>query len=154
MEKTLKVLECININEWYNKMRQEKKLDGLTVKTLWALRKNMKKIQDVVDSFNEFKEGLENDLKAEFFTEEKSEDSTMKNENDEDVSIKKIKEEYMGEYQSKVEEINDKLRTLVYTDESLTFSPIDMEQEVERIGEECILDMDDLDVLSIFEDKE
>ena len=72
MEKTLKVLECININEWYNKMRQEKKLDGLTVKTLWALRKNMKKIQDVVDSFNEFKEGLENDLKAEFFTEEKN----------------------------------------------------------------------------------
>ena len=77
----------------------------------------------------------------------------MKNENGEDVSIKKIKKEYMEEYQSKVEEINDKLRTLAYTDESLTFSPIDMEQEVERIGEECVLDMDDLDILSIFEDK-
>ena len=45
MIKELLVMECININGWYNKVRADKnKLNGLSVSTLWALRKNMKKI--------------------------------------------------------------------------------------------------------------
>lgn len=52
MDKKFKVIECIGISEWYNKVRQEKKLEGLTVSTLWSLRKNMKPILEVVDNFN------------------------------------------------------------------------------------------------------
>ena len=56
MIKKLLVIECLNINDWYNKVRNDKnKLNGLSVSTLWALRKNMKKIAETVDSFNEFK---------------------------------------------------------------------------------------------------
>jgi len=39
---------------------------------LWSLRKNIKPITDIVNNFNEFKSGLEEELQAEYFTEEKS----------------------------------------------------------------------------------
>ena len=45
MTKELLVMECININGWYNQVRADKnKLNGLSVPTLWALRKNMKNL--------------------------------------------------------------------------------------------------------------
>ena len=50
----------------------EKKFDNLTVSTLWTLRKNIKPIIDTVNNFNEFKSGLEEELQAKYFTEEKS----------------------------------------------------------------------------------
>ena len=152
MNKKFKVIECIGISEWYNKVRQEKKLEGLTVSTLWSLRKNMKPILEVVDSFNQFKTNLEDELKAEYFNEEKSEETTIKNENNQDVSVRQVKEEYLPAYQEKVQQINEKLKELIDTVESFTFSPIDIEKEVERLGSGCTLDMDDLDILSIFED--
>ena len=152
MDKKFKVVECIGISEWYNRVRQEKKLEGLTVSTLWSLRKNMKPILEVVDNFNQFKTNLEDELKAEYFNEEKSEETTIKNENNQDVSVRQVKEEYLPAYQEKVQQINKKLKELIDTVESFTFSPIDIEKEVERLGSGCTLDMDDLDILSIFED--
>lgn len=152
MKKKFKVIECIGISEWYNKVRQEKKLEGLTVSTLWSLRKNMKPILEVVDNFNQFKTNLEDELKAEYFNEEKSEDTVIKNGNNQDVSVRQVKKEFLSAYQEKVQEINEKLSELVNTVESFTFSPIDVEKEVDRLGSGCTLDMDDLDILSIFED--
>ena len=97
MTKKLLVMECININGWYNKIRADKnKLNGLSVSTLWALRKNMKKIAETVDFFNELKASLENELQEEFFNDEKSEEVTVKGENGEDTPARKVKNEYCG----------------------------------------------------------
>lgn len=80
MTKEFLVLECININAWYNTIRSNKKLNGLSVPTLWALKKNMSKINDVVTNFNEFKESLESELKENYFNDEKSETTTITND--------------------------------------------------------------------------
>ena len=155
MIKELLVMECININGWYNKVRADKnKLNGLSVSTLWALRKNMKKIAETVDSFNEFKISLENELQEQFFNEEKSEETIVKNENGEDVSARKVKDEYFDAYQNKINELNGKLNELAVTKESYIFTPIDMDKEMERLDIDCNLNMDDLDMLSIFEQNE
>ena len=155
MTKELLVMECININGWYNKVRTDKnKLNGLSVPTLWALRKNMKKITETVESFNELKSSLENELQEEFFNDEKSEETMIKNENGEDTPARKVKDEYFEEYQNKINELNGKLNELAITKESYEFTPIDMEKEIERLNIDCNLDMDDLDILSIFEQNE
>jgi len=152
MTKELLVIECININGWYNKVRADKdKLKGLSVSTLWALRKNMKKIAETVDSFNELKASLENELQEEFFNDEKSEEVTVKGENGEDTPARKIKDEYFDDYQKKIDELNGKLNELAITKESYDFASIDMNKEIERLNVDCNLDMDDLDMLSIFE---
>lgn len=155
MTKELLVMECININGWYNKVRADKnKLNGLSVPTLWALRKNMKKIAETVESFNELKASLENELQEEFFNDEKSEETTVKGENGEDTPARKVKDEYFDAYQKKINELNGKLNELAITKESYEFTPIDMDKEMERLNIDCNLDMDDLDMLSIFEQNE
>ncbi len=152
MVKKLRVIECIGVKQWYDQARAEKKFDNLTVSTLWSLRKNIKPITDIVNNFNEFKSGLEEELQAEYFTEEKSQVTTIKNQNGQDVSVRKVKDEFLSEYQEKVTEINEKLKEVVNNIEELTFSPIDMNKEIERLGSSCALNMDDLDILSIFEE--
>lgn len=154
MTKEFLVLECININAWYNTIRNNKKLNGLSVPTLWALKKNMSKINDVVTNFNEFKESLESELKENYFNDEKSETTIITNDDGTTSQVQKVKNEYINEYQEEVRRLNGKLNDLAMTKETFDFSPIDMDKEIERIGESCSLDMDDLDMLSAFEDDE
>ena len=154
MTKEFLVLECININAWYNTIRSNKKLNGLSVPTLWALKKNMSKINDVVTNFNEFKESLESELKENYFNDEKSETTTITNDDGTTSQVQKVKDEYINEYQEEVNRLNGKLNDLAMTKETFDFSPSDMDKEIERIGESCSLDMDDLDMLSAFEDDE
>lgn len=155
MTKELLVMECININGWYDQVRQDKnKLNGLSVKTLWALRKNMKKIAEVADYFKEFKEGLEQEIKDDFFNSEKSEETVVKDNEGNETPAQKVKDEYLQDYQARINEINGKLNELVLTKEEFDFTPIDIESEVERLDTDCNLNMDDLDILSVFEQNE
>lgn len=155
MTKELLVMECININGWYNNVRADlKKLNGLSVATLWALRKNMKKIAETADSFNELKASLENELQEEFFNDEKSEETMVKGVNGEDTPARKVKDEFFDAYQNKIKELNGKLNELAVTKESFEFTPINMENEIERLNADCNLNMDDLDMLSVFEQNE
>ena len=114
----------------------------------------MKKIAETVDSFNELKASLENELQEEFFNEEKSEEVTVKGENGEDTPARKVKDEYFTAYQKKINELNGKLNELAITKENFEFTPINMENEIERLNTDCNLNMDDLDMLSVFEQNE
>ena len=155
MIKELLVIECININGWYNNVRTDlNKLNGLSVATLWALRKNMKKIAETADSFNELKASLENELQEEFFNDEKSEETIVKGANGEETPARKVKDEFFDAYQNKIKELNGKLNELAVTKESFEFTPINMENEIERLNADCNLNMDDLDMLSVFEQNE
>ena len=155
MTKELLVMECININGWYNNISADlNKLNGLSVSTLWALRKNMKKIAETVDSFNELKASLENELQEEFFNDEKSEETIVKGANGEETPARKVKDEFFDAYQNKIKELNGKLNELAVTKESFEFTPINMENEIERLNADCNLNMDDLDILSVFEQNE
>ena len=122
MTKEFLVLECININAWYNTIRNNKKLNGLSVPTLWALKKNMSKINDVVTNFNEFKESLESELKENYFNDEKSETTIITNDDGTTSQVQKVKNEYINEYQKEVSRLNGKLNDLAMTKETFDFS--------------------------------
>ena len=66
----------------------------------------------------------------------------------------KIKDEYLQEYQNKINELNNKLNELAMTKESLDLDPIDIDKEMDRLDTDCNLNMDDLDILSVFEQNE
>jgi len=64
MIKKFLVIDCLNIDNWYNQVRQDKqKLQGLSVQTLWKIRKNMKKISEIANDFIDFKTNLENEVR-------------------------------------------------------------------------------------------
>ena len=153
MIKKFLVIDCLNIDNWYNQVRQDKqKLQGLSVQTLWKIRKNMKKISEIANDFIDFKTNLENEVRDQFFNEDKSEETTTKDEFGNDIPAKKVKQEFLPDYQKRIGEINNKLNLLLSTQEEIELVSINMDEEVERLGTDCNLNMDDLDILSIFEE--
>ena len=78
----------------------------------------------------------------------------IKGEDGEDTPARKVKDEYFNAYQNKIKELNGKLNELAITKESFDFTSINMEKEIERLNTDCNLNMDDLDMLSIFEQNE
>ena len=112
----------------------------------------MKKISEIANDFIDFKTNLENEVRDQFFNEDKSEETTTKDEFGNDIPAKKVKQEFLPDYQKRIGEINNKLNLLLSTQEEIELVSINMDEEVERLGTDCNLNMDDLDILSIFEE--
>lgn len=153
-KKELMVAECVNVSAWYKNIRENStKLNGLTVKTLWSLKKNMKKIDEISSNFAEFRNGLEDKLKADYFNDEKSEPSKFLNENGQEVEGLKVKDEYLNEYQEELNSLNNQINDLLISKEEIVLNAINIENELENMDSSEIT-MDDLDMLSIFENEE
>ena len=153
-KKELMVAECVNVSAWYKNIRENStKLNGLTVKTLWSLKKNMKKIDEISSNFAEFRNSLEDKLKADYFNDEKSEPSKFLNENGQEVEGLKVKDEYLNEYQEELNSLNNQINDLLISKEEIVLNAIDIESEIENMSSSEIT-MDDLDMLSVFENEE
>lgn len=152
-KKELMVVECVNISAWYKGIKDTTKLNGLSVKALWALRKNMKKIDDIAVNFEEFRNGLEEKIRTDYFNDEKSEPSKFKNENGEEVEGLKVKAEYLEDYQKELSDLNGQINNLLMSKEEVVLNVIDIEKEIENMDSTEIT-IDDLDVLSVFEKEE
>lgn len=151
-EKELMVAECVNLSAWYKAIRDDKtKLNGLSVQFLWALKKNMKKVDEVTISFEEFRNGLEEQLKKDYFNEEKSEPTKFTDENGKEVEGRKIKQKYFDDYQNELNSLNTQISDLLATKEKLTFTDMNIEDEIEQIDSRNIT-IDDLDMFSAFEE--
>lgn len=153
-KKELMVVECVNISAWYRKVREnDSKLKGLSVKTLWALKKNMKKIDDIAANFEEFRNSLEDKLKADYFNDEKSEPAKFLDNDGKEVEGLKVKEEYLEDYQKELNSLNGEINGLLMSKEEVVLNAIDIESEIENMDSTDIT-MEDLDMLSIFEKTE
>lgn len=153
-KKELMVAECVNVSAWYKNVRENStKLNGLSVKTLWSLKKNMKKIDEISNNFTEFRNSLEDKLKADYFNDEKSEPSKFLNENGQEVEGLKVKDEYLNEYQEELNSLNNQINDLLISKEEIVLNAIDIESEIENMSSSEIT-MDDLDMLSVFENEE
>lgn len=156
MNKTLMTIEIINIVAFLNNAIETKKIDELGVKFRWAIKKSMKELVEVDNKFRELKEELESGLKEEFFmNDEKSELTTItqKGEDGQDVPIevKKVKDNYMDEYNRRLDEINSKLREVLYDTNDVTISVVDVDSEIEKLSDDTAFTFEDLEMLSIFD---
>ena len=159
MNKTLQTIEILNIVAFLNEAIESKKIDELSIKARWAIKKSLKELLEVDAKFKEFKEELESSLKNDYFmNDEKSEVTKIiqKDENGQDVEVdgRKVKAEYMPKYNQDLEDINTKLREVLFDDNDITINVFDVDSEIDKLPDDSKFTFEDLEMLSVFDDKE
>lgn len=151
--KDIYLVVALNEVAWYNKEDTKERLKNLPLSYQYTLRKNMKPLMRMTEDFNTFKTEKEQALRDKWFDEEHSEPTTMKDDNGETIDARKIKEEYLVAYEDEVKTLNSQLEKLLSETDEITYSPINLDSLVEVAGDDTIT-MDDVDMISIFEEEE
>lgn len=68
--KTIPMIAAVNEVAWYEQERAS--LTSLSIKARWNLKKNIAKLDELASQFREFKQNLEDELRAKYTTDEKS----------------------------------------------------------------------------------
>ena len=160
MKKTLDInkLEAINIVAFYNQMPEEVAAE-LGIKIRWVLKKVVAKILPDAKEFEEFRDKEIKNLQERFFTDEKSEEGfqTKVDENGNPIldesgtevtePIRKIKEEYMNEYQEAVADLNHKLEEILTERCTYQFDGVNMDEFVASLPDDTKIDFHTLEML-------
>ena len=148
MKKEFYNVEIINLLPMINKILEDKeKTKDMPIKFRWALKKNLQAFSSTVNSFNEFKQELVNELQDEYFNDEKSHEETMETEEG-TQEFRKINDEYMEEYKTKVDELNDKLRELLGERNEYEIHTYDIDDFVTNLPNDTALEFDDIELFS------
>jgi len=154
--KTFTTAEIVNIVGFLNHIIETKAIDELSVKFKWAIRKSMKDLVEVDSKFKEFREEYINELRTKYFMDdEKSEPTTLieKDENGNDIEVdgRKVKPEYLEEYNKELNDINEKLHEILTEDNDVTISVIDIDAEIDKLPDDTKFTFEDLEMLSVFD---
>jgi len=158
MNKTLQTIEVLNIVAFLDDAIKTKKIDELSIKARWAIKKSLKELAEIDSKFKEFKEELESNFKDSYFmNDEKSEPTklTQKDENGQDIEVdgRKVKAEFMAEYNQALEDMNAKLREVLFDENDVAINVFDVDSEIDKLSDDSQFTFEDLEMLSIF-DKE
>lgn len=144
--KTIPMIAAVNEVAWYT--QEKESLSSLSVKARWNLKKNMKELDNIASQFHEFKNNLEEELRTKYTTDEMSDEAVL-----DDGNIgRKVKAEYLDDYQKDIDDMNAKIGELLYEDEEVNLYVINMDDEVERMADDAELSDAAMDMLSLFED--
>ena len=156
MKKNFNTIEVINIVSFINNVMTDEQKNALPTKVKWYLKKNMDKLVPITKNFEEFRDGEVVTLQKDWFTDEKSEEYTevKKGENDEDINVpmRKIKAEYMDEYNNAVNELNAKLQEILMDNNVVEIATFDMDSFVENMPDDSPVDFDCLNILSFMDE--
>lgn len=158
MNKTLQTIEVLNIVAFLDDAIKTKKIDELSIKARWAIKKSLKELAEIDSKFKEFKEELESNFKDSYFmNDEKSEPTKLvqKDENGQDIEVdgRKVKAEFMAEYNQALEDMNAKLREVLFDENDVAINVFDVDSEIDKLSDDSQFTFEDLEMLSIF-DKE
>lgn len=154
MKKTIVNIAAVNVISWYNNAETQTKLKKLPLKMQWTLRKNMKAIEPLSKEFGDFRDELVQKRNEEWFVEgnDKCEKVTQQDENGQDQEMLKIKEEYIEEFQQYEQDLNKQLEEIMVEENEFEYTPIDLEEFIDMAdAADSGIDMDDVDVVSVFE---
>ena len=156
MKKNFNTIEVINIVSFINNVMTDEQKNALPTKVKWYLKKNMDKLVPIAKNFEEFRDGEVATLQKDWFIDEKSEEYTevKKGENDEDINVpmRKIKAEYMDEYNNAVNELNAKLQEILMDNNVVEIATFDMDSFVENMPDDSPVDFDCLNILSFMDE--
>ena len=164
MKKELYLIEAQNICGFYNQ-EKDNHLKELPIKIQWAILSAVKQLQPKVQEFEEFRNKLTNDLQQEYFSDEsnKCEETQVPqtDENGENViddtgavvmqDARKIKDEFMEEYQAKVNELNAELQNLMIEKTEYEFKGFDLDKVVEGLPDDTKITIDDINMISFLD---
>ena len=161
--KTFTTLEVLAICNFINQLTPEKN-DKLGLKLRWNIKKNFDKLQPIAKRYEDFRNQVIEELQTAWFTEEKSEDfmQTVTDENGKPVLVadgneqtqpmKRIKDEFMSEYQDAVADVNRKLQEFAEEKNDVEVDTFDIDTFVENLDDDGVLSFDDLTMLQAFDE--
>lgn len=149
--KTIPVMAAVNEVAWYSQERDQ--LTALSVKARWNLKKNMKELEKLSTMFDELRNSLDQELRDKYATDEKSVDTEIVGADGTKQPGRRVKDEYLDEYQKEVEEMNQKINELLANTEEVELYVIDMDAEVERMSDDADISDTAMDMLSLFMDE-
>lgn len=154
--KTFTTLEIVNITAFLEEIISTKKVDELSMKFRWAIKKSMKNFAEISDEFNKMRAELEDELRTNYlFNDEKSEYTKIETKNEageiEEVDGRKVKDEFMAEYVEAVKDVNQKLSEVANESNEISVSVVDVEAEIEKLGDDTKFSFDDLVMLEVFD---
>lgn len=139
----LTTAEVVNLVSFFNQENEDQKTNDkaffntLPNLMLWKLRRNIKTLEPTAQEFESMKDSMQSDIQIKWFDEEHSD--PVEEEGQENV--RRIKPEYLDEYQKVIAEANAKLNEVLDEKEIYTIQTMDMNTEIEN----CIENIDSKD---------
>ncbi len=162
INRTLMLVEAQNVIGWFNEFSKNK-INELPVKVQWNILSGIKKLRPVVADFEEFRNKLIQDIQTEYFGEEKSEefDREQLDENGEPVldadgnhvmeKARKVKDEFIDEYQNRINEVNKEINDLLMEKTTYSLNGIDLDAVVDGLADDASINLDDINFISFID---
>lgn len=144
MTKEMYTIEIVNVVAYFNQMDAEK-LKCLPTKMRWNIKKNLGRIVPIAKQFEEFRNELVAELQQNWFDDEHSVEVEEEN-----GKMRKVKEEFLPDYEKAVEDVNAKLQDILAEKNTVEVDTIDVDGFVDKMPDDCPIEFEDLDVLSVF----
>ena len=161
--KTFNNIEVLSICNFINQLTPEKN-DKLGLKVRWAIKKGNDKLAPIAKRYEDFRNEIVNELQKAWFTDEKSEEFMQPkldadgnpivdaDGNEVTEPMRKIKDEFMDEYQAAVAEANRKLQEIAEEKNDVEIDTFDIDAFVENLDDDGVLTFDDLTMLTAFDE--
>ena len=146
MKTTIQNIVAINLIQWYKDSSTYERLSSLPLKIQWVLRKNMKVLEPISNTFNEFKDDLTKKRNEVWFVEGNGRCEKTTDDNGEEIL--KIKEECLEDFYKYDEELNKQIKEIVEEETEVDLQPMDIEELLEL--DNIDLNIDDLEMLNAF----
>ena len=170
IEKTYSLFEVLNLCAWYNNFfakesdQKKSKLKSLPLRTQWNLQQNIKQLIPDAEAYEKFRNDAIADVQKEYVQNNKFEtiqvtdldkqgNPVLDNEgNPSTHQEKRIKDEYIDEYNEKITPINDQLVKMLSDKKTYTIIVIDLDAIID--ADNGVIEVSDLDMLSAFGQEE
>lgn len=151
MNKTIMNIAAVNVIAWYTQDGTQEKLKKLPLKMQWVIRKNMRILEPLSKEFTDFRDELVQKRNDEWFVEDNGKCEKVTKD---DQELLKIKEEYMDEFKEYEDSLNQQLNEIAIEENDVDLIPIILDDFVEAAdAANSGIDIDDLDMLSVFEEE-
>lgn len=161
MKKNLKeylLIETINIYAWYNQLTEEK-LNKIDFKIRWALKRFISQIAPDVQEFEKMRDDEVRKIQSNYISDEKSEevvenvkdadgnDVLDENGNVQTTTLRKIRPEFMDEYNKEIDQLNAKINEILAEKNSYEYNTADIDAFVDSLDELEPLTFNDLEIM-------
>lgn len=158
MKRELYLIEAANVVAWANQLTKEK-LNKIDFKVRWALKKAVAKLVPDVQEYEKFRDEEFGKIKEVYFDDEHSIEYTEPKLDDdgnevkdaegnvETQQMKKVKDEYMAEYQAKIDELNGKINEILVEKNTYEYNSADIDAFVEGLDDLAPLEFADIEML-------
>lgn len=163
MRKTFMNIEVANIVAYFNQATEALKV--LPLKTRWALKKNLETLIPAAQNIDKFRNDVTEELREQYFSDEKSdvvmvpetdaEGNPVLDENGEEVlqEGRRVKEEFMAEFNEKVNALNKEIQELWVESAEYEISCIDLDAFVESLPDDTDISFELVEMLSFMDKK-